>query len=84
MKRSPVATFIIYLSTETKDSSLTSYLLLNWTRCYLRLTAALSDPFCGGTEMKEEMVEQGIVLKEEDEETMISKEEVLKVTIPGK
>ena len=31
-----------------------------------------------------EMVEQGIVLKEEDEETMISKEEVGKVIIPGK
>ena len=33
--------------------------------------------------MKEEMAEQTIVLKEEDEETMISKE-VGKVIIPGK
>ena len=82
MNRSTVATFIIYLSTETKDSSLTSYRLLNWTRCNW-IYRALSAPFCGGTEMKEEMVEQGIVLKEEDEETMISKE-VGKVIIPGK
>ena len=43
------------------------------------LTTVLPEPACGGTDMKEENikveVEKGIVLKEEECETMISKEE---------
>ena len=43
------------------------------------LTTVLPDPACGGTEMKEENIEEevekGFVLKEEEQETMISKKE---------
>ena len=55
------------------------------------LTTVLPDPACGGTEMKEENIEEevenGFVLKEEEWETMISKEEEVEEAIcriPGK
>ena len=57
-----------------------------------RLTTVLPDPACGVTEMKEENIEEevekGFVLKEEERETMISKEEDVEDSLcqifPGK